>query len=65
MKAVNLESERLLFLPLSLKHLSKEYVNWLNDYDVNKYLESRGGYDIKLLEQFIKEQENLIKRKHT
>jgi [ribosomal protein S5]-alanine N-acetyltransferase len=57
MKAVKLESERLVFLPLSLKHLSQEYLNWLNDFEVNRYLESRQGYNIKLLENFLKEQE--------
>jgi ribosomal-protein-alanine N-acetyltransferase len=57
MKAVNLESERLVFLPLSLKHLSQEYVDWLNDFEVNRYLESRQGYNKKLLENFLKEQE--------
>jgi RimJ/RimL family protein N-acetyltransferase len=57
MKAVKLESERLVFLPLSLKHLSQEYVDWLNDFEVNRYLESRQGYNIKLLENFLKEQE--------
>jgi RimJ/RimL family protein N-acetyltransferase len=57
MKAVQLESERLLYEPLSLKHLSKTYVDWLNDSRVNKYLESAGGYTIEALELFLKEQE--------
>lgn len=57
MKAIELESERLFFRPLSLKHLSLAYVNWLNDLDVNKYLESRGNFTIKLLEDFLIEQE--------
>lgn len=57
MKAVKLESERLVFLPLSLKHLSQEYLDWLNDFEVNRYLESRQGYNKKLLENFLKEQE--------
>ena len=57
MKAVKLDSERLVFLPLSLKHLSQEYLDWLNDFEVNRYLESRQGYNKKLLENFLKEQE--------
>ncbi len=57
MKAVKLESERLLYEPLSLKHLSMTYVNWLNDKKVNKFLESGGGYTIEDLEVFLKEQE--------
>ena len=52
-----MESERLLYLPLSRKHLSISYVNWLNDPEVNKYLESGGGYTIQVLEAFLKEQE--------
>lgn len=57
MKAVVLESERLLYEPLSSKHLSMNYVNWLNDKKVNKYLESKGGYTIETLEAFLKEQQ--------
>ena len=49
MKAVELESERLFFRPLSQKHLSLTYVNWLNDIDVNTYLESGGDYTLQLL----------------
>ena len=51
-----LESERLFFEPLSLKHLSKEYVNWLNNEKVNKYLESGGDYTLEKLELYLKEQ---------
>lgn len=57
MKAIFLESERLLYEPLSLKHLSTTYVNWLNNDKVNKYLESGGDYTLKKLESFLKEQE--------
>lgn len=44
---------RLCLEPLSEKHLSEKYVNWLNDRNTNKYLETRGGYDLKTLESFI------------
>ena len=57
MKAIELESERLFFRPLSQKHISLTYVNWLNDIEVNKYLESGGNYTIELLADFLKEQE--------
>lgn len=57
MNAIHLESERLVLEPLSLKHLSKTYVNWLNDDIVNKYLESGGDYTIDKLKVFLKEQE--------
>tara|TARA_R110002073_G_scaffold325056_1_gene503571 strand:+ start:7227 stop:7757 length:531 start_codon:yes stop_codon:yes gene_type:complete len=57
MKAVKLESERLIFEPLGLKHLSKEYIDWMNDKEVSKYLESGGNYTQNLLEVFLIEQE--------
>ena len=33
------------------------YVNWLNDIEVNTYLESGGNYTLQLLADFLKEQE--------
>jgi len=57
MKALKIESERLVFEPLSLKHLSMKYVSWLNNPQVNKYLESGGDYTFEKLESFLKEQE--------
>ena len=57
MKAIELESERLLYEPLSLKHLSMTYVNWMNDEMVNQYLESGGDYTFEALEAFLIEQE--------
>jgi RimJ/RimL family protein N-acetyltransferase len=57
MKACYLESERLYFKPLSRLHLSKNYVNWINDSDVNKYLESGGDYTIEKLESYLEQQE--------
>ena len=57
MKAVELESDRLFFKPLSQKHLSLDYVNWLNDIEVNAYLETGGNYTLQLLADFLKEQE--------
>ncbi|WP_103069048.1 GNAT family N-acetyltransferase [Aquimarina sediminis] len=57
MKAINLETERLQLHPLSLKHLSNEYVDWLNDVDVYKYLETGGNYTLQELEKYLKEQD--------
>lgn len=57
MKAVYLESDRLYFEPLTNQHLSEDYVNWLNDIEVNKYLEIQGNYNINNLRQFLREQE--------
>ena len=39
-KLIELSSERLIYEPLSLKHLSNNYVKWLNDIDVIRFMES-------------------------
>src|SRR6056297_1205733 len=57
MMAKQLETDRLLLEPLSLKQLYPKYVGWLNDPEVNKYLETRGGYTIEKLRSFLEEQE--------
>lgn len=38
-----LNTPRLRLEPLDQKHVSTEYVGWLNDKIVNEYLETRGG----------------------
>lgn len=48
-----LETERLILEPLSLKFCTKEYVNWLNDIDVIRYLDSGGDYTLEKLENYI------------
>ena len=71
MKPVKLVSERLVFEPLNIKHLSKSYVDWMNDKEVNKFLESGGDYTIEKLEKFLQYQDEkhilfwAIKVKHT
>lgn len=57
MKSKYLESDRLIYEPLSLVHLSQTYVDWMNDEKVIKYLDSGGNYTIEELELFLKEQE--------
>lgn len=54
MRAPELESKRLYYEPLGTTHLSNEYVDWMNDSEVNKYLESGGDYTIEKLEDFLK-----------
>lgn len=56
MKNIDLESERLIFSRLSRQHISADYVNWINDPEVNMYLETRGNYTIDLLKSYIEEQ---------
>jgi len=53
MKAELLESERLLYKPLSIEHLSREYISWLNDPEVTKYLETGGNYTMDMLKDYL------------
>lgn len=55
MKATVIESKRLIFKPISLEHLSQDYVDWMNDPDVIRYLESGGDYSLSKLENYISE----------
>lgn len=48
-----IESERLVFKPLNLSHLSLKYVNWMNDKEVNKFLQSGGDYTLSKLKTFL------------
>ena len=57
MKAIFLESERLILKPLSLSFLSQEYVNWMNDSEVNEFLSSGGDYTLDKLKTFLTEVE--------
>lgn len=56
MKIIDLETERLALKRLSAKHISIDYVNWLNDSEVNMYLETRGNYTLELLKSYVEEQ---------
>jgi len=50
-----LESARLLFKPMQMEHATQEYISWLNDAAVNKYLEVRKENFIHELEAYIKD----------
>ena len=52
-----LETERLILEPLSLKHASDEYVGWMNDEEVIKYLDSGGNYSFKALVNYLEKVE--------
>ena len=54
MKAILLESEKLIYKPLSTEHLSQDYVDWLNDPEVYQYMETRGNYTLEKLKDFLK-----------
>jgi [ribosomal protein S5]-alanine N-acetyltransferase len=61
-KAPNLKSERLVLKPLGLAHYSQAYVNWMNDHEVYKYMETGGDYSLKKLYDFLVdvEQSNIL-----
>jgi len=46
-------SDRLKLVPLSMEHLSIDYVEWLNDIEVYKYLETGGNYTLEKLTAFL------------
>ena len=52
-----LESNRLILKPLNKDFLSQNYVTWMNDKEVNRYLESGGNYTLKKLNDYLEEVE--------
>lgn len=58
MKNIDLTSERLLYTRLSNKHITNNYVSWLNDTEVNSYLETKGNYTLDKLKSYVEEQYN-------
>jgi RimJ/RimL family protein N-acetyltransferase len=53
MPAPILHSNRMFLKPLGLEHVSDEYVNWLNDAEVIRYLETGGDYTLEKLHDFL------------
>lgn len=53
-KPVELESERLLYKPMSLAHATPTYLGWLNDEEVNRYLEVSKENRLEELEAYIR-----------
>lgn len=49
-----LESNRLILNPLSTSYLSEKYMNWMNDNQVIRYLESGGDYTLDKLNIYLK-----------
>ena len=54
MKAPMLRSARLVFKPVDMTFLSEDYVAWMNDEEVNRFLESGGDYTIEKLEEYLR-----------
>jgi len=57
MKAIIIETERLILKPLGLANLSYDYLSWLNHPEVSKYIMSAENYTFKKLENFLKDVE--------
>lgn len=49
-----LESERLLYVPMNLKFANEVYLSWLNDEEVNKYLEVPKKNELPDLVEYVK-----------
>lgn len=48
-----LNSERLMLRPLNLTHCTTEYVAWMNNHEVFRYLETGGNYKIEDLRKYL------------
>lgn len=48
-----LESDRLICKKLLLEHCTAQYVSWLNDKEVYRYLETGGNYTLELLREYL------------
>lgn len=53
MNAKILETKRLVLKPLSLVHHTQDYVDWLNDEKVYRYLETGGNYTLAMLKDYL------------
>lgn len=48
-----LNSDRLVLNPLDLTHCTNEYLDWMNNPEVYKYLETGGDYKIEDLRKYL------------
>ena len=53
MNAISLESERLYYRQLNSSFASQDYVKWMNDEKVIRFLESGGDYNMTKLRDFL------------
>ena len=56
MRNIDLESDRLRYKRVTAEHITDTYVNWMNDNEVNAYLESGGNYTLDMLKAYVDEQ---------
>ena len=57
MKPEVIESERLIFKPLNTTYTSQAYLDWINDEEVNRFLETKGSYTIQMLNEYLEKVE--------
>lgn len=60
MKITSINTDRIILEPLTIKHVSNDYVEWLNNKNINKYLETKHCENKNELKKFI---ENCNKQK--
>lgn len=51
---IDLESDRLEIKRLTTEHVNHNYLSWLNDPEINAFLEVNGDYTMCLLEEYVK-----------
>lgn len=50
---IEINTKRLILEPLNLKHATQTYVDWLNDPEIYKYLETRGNQTLNKITEYI------------
>lgn len=53
LKALTISSDRLELQPLDFTFCTEQYVDWMNNPEVYKYLETRGNYTIEKLKDYL------------
>ena len=53
--APELESSRLFLKPLNTSFLSEEYLRWMNDKKIVKYMSTGGDYNLKRLNDYLED----------
>ena len=53
--APELESSRLFLKPLNTSFLSEEYLHWMNDKKIVKYMSTGGDYNLKRLNNYLED----------
>lgn len=56
MKDISIESQRLYYKRLGAEHISDDYVKWLNDPEINAFLEVGNNNNLETLKAYIEHQ---------